>query len=79
MLLPRAGACFYMVCLLLSQANVVNVSPGTQYTVTVAAASGSSSNISPGVSRMINTNESGEIHGDRERGGSQRGGWGRTC
>ncbi|CAG13065.1 unnamed protein product [Tetraodon nigroviridis] len=38
-------------------ADVVNVSPGTQYTVTVAAASASSSNISPGVSRMINTNE----------------------
>ncbi|XP_070763484.1 phosphatidylinositol phosphatase PTPRQ [Enoplosus armatus] len=38
------------------QADVVNVSPGTQYTVTVTAAS--SSNISPGVSRMINTNES---------------------
>uniref|UniRef100_A0A3B5AC43 Protein tyrosine phosphatase receptor type Q n=1 Tax=Stegastes partitus TaxID=144197 RepID=A0A3B5AC43_9TELE len=35
---------------------VVNVSPGTQYTVTVTAAV--SSNISPGVSRMINTNES---------------------
>ncbi|XP_049430343.1 phosphatidylinositol phosphatase PTPRQ isoform X2 [Epinephelus fuscoguttatus] len=39
------------------QADVVNVSPGTQYSVTVTAAS-SSSNISPGVSRMINTNES---------------------
>ncbi|KAK2842216.1 hypothetical protein Q5P01_012416 [Channa striata] len=39
------------------QANVVNVSSGTQYTVTVTAAS-SSSNISPGVSRMITTNES---------------------
>ncbi|KAM3608908.1 uncharacterized protein V6R79_006653 [Siganus canaliculatus] len=38
------------------QADVVNVSPGTEYTVTVTAAS--SSNISPGVSRMINTNES---------------------
>ncbi|XP_022610349.1 phosphatidylinositol phosphatase PTPRQ [Seriola dumerili] len=38
------------------QADVVNVSPGTQYSVTVTAAS--SSNISPGVSRMINTNES---------------------
>ncbi|XP_008281722.1 phosphatidylinositol phosphatase PTPRQ [Stegastes partitus] len=38
------------------QADVVNVSPGTQYTVTVTAAV--SSNISPGVSRMINTNES---------------------
>ncbi|XP_076588486.1 phosphatidylinositol phosphatase PTPRQ [Chaetodon auriga] len=38
------------------QADVVNVSPGMQYTVTVTAAS--SSNISPGVSRMINTNES---------------------
>ncbi|XP_049930076.1 phosphatidylinositol phosphatase PTPRQ isoform X4 [Epinephelus moara] len=41
------------------QANVVNVSPGTHYSVTVtAASSSSSSNISPGVSRMINTNES---------------------
>ncbi|XP_078024039.1 phosphatidylinositol phosphatase PTPRQ [Epinephelus lanceolatus] len=40
------------------QADVVNVSPGTQYSVTVTAASSSSSNISPGVSRMINTNES---------------------
>ncbi|KAM9377392.1 phosphatidylinositol phosphatase PTPRQ [Pholidichthys leucotaenia] len=38
------------------QAEVGNVSPGTQYTVTVTAAS--SSNISPGVSRKINTNES---------------------
>ncbi|XP_075894107.1 phosphatidylinositol phosphatase PTPRQ isoform X3 [Nelusetta ayraudi] len=45
------------------QADVVDVSPGTEYTVTVTAsssssASASSSNISPGVSRMINTNES---------------------
>ncbi|XP_045893416.1 phosphatidylinositol phosphatase PTPRQ isoform X2 [Micropterus dolomieu] len=39
-----------------SKADVVNVSPGTQYAVTVTAAS--SSNISPGVSRMINTNGS---------------------
>ncbi|KAA8590153.1 hypothetical protein FQN60_014087 [Etheostoma spectabile] len=39
-----------------SQADVVNVSPRTQYSVTVTAAS--SSNISPGVSRMITTNES---------------------
>ncbi|XP_034444644.1 phosphatidylinositol phosphatase PTPRQ isoform X3 [Hippoglossus hippoglossus] len=38
------------------QADVVNVSPGKQFTVTVSA--GSSSNISPGISRMINTNES---------------------
>ncbi|XP_035762942.1 phosphatidylinositol phosphatase PTPRQ isoform X1 [Neolamprologus brichardi] len=38
------------------QADVVNVSPKTQYTVTVTAAS--SSNISPGVSRMINRNGS---------------------
>ncbi|XP_078113021.1 phosphatidylinositol phosphatase PTPRQ [Sander vitreus] len=38
------------------QADVVNVSPRTQYSVTITAAS--SSNISPGVSRMINTNES---------------------
>ncbi|XP_032379548.1 phosphatidylinositol phosphatase PTPRQ isoform X1 [Etheostoma spectabile] len=38
------------------QADVVNVSPRTQYSVTVTAAS--SSNISPGVSRMITTNES---------------------
>ncbi|XP_042351374.1 phosphatidylinositol phosphatase PTPRQ [Plectropomus leopardus] len=38
------------------QADVVNVSPGSQYSVTVTAAS--SPNISPGVSRMINTNES---------------------
>ncbi|XP_035497594.2 phosphatidylinositol phosphatase PTPRQ isoform X3 [Scophthalmus maximus] len=38
------------------QADVVNVSPGTQFTATVTAAS--SSNISPGVSRMITTNES---------------------
>ncbi|KAM7414498.1 hypothetical protein PAMA_019354 [Pampus argenteus] len=38
------------------RADVISVSPGTQYTVTVTAAS--SSNISPGVSRMINTNES---------------------
>ncbi|XP_068458999.1 phosphatidylinositol phosphatase PTPRQ isoform X2 [Clinocottus analis] len=37
------------------QADVVNVTPGTQYSVTVTAVS--SSNISPGVSRMINTNE----------------------
>lgn len=67
MLLPSAGFCFYMACFLLSQADVVNVSPGTKYTVTVAAASASSSNISPGVSRMINTNESGEINAERER------------
>lgn len=46
------------VVLLFSQADVANVSPGMQYTVTVTAAS--SSNISPGVSRMINTNDSGE-------------------
>ncbi|XP_026221120.1 LOW QUALITY PROTEIN: phosphatidylinositol phosphatase PTPRQ [Anabas testudineus] len=38
------------------QADVANVSPGTQYTVMVTAAS--SSNISPGISRMINTNDS---------------------
>nr|XP_020467948.1 phosphatidylinositol phosphatase PTPRQ isoform X2 [Monopterus albus] len=38
------------------QADVVSVSPGTKYTVTVTAAS--SSNIGPGVSRMVNTNES---------------------
>ncbi|KAM8751980.1 phosphatidylinositol phosphatase PTPRQ [Acanthopagrus schlegelii] len=38
------------------QADVENVSPGTQYTAMVTASS--SSNISPGVSRMINTNES---------------------
>ncbi|XP_004553302.3 phosphatidylinositol phosphatase PTPRQ isoform X1 [Maylandia zebra] len=38
------------------QADVVNVSPKTQYTVTVTAAS--SSNISRGVSRMINRNGS---------------------
>ncbi|XP_047451818.1 phosphatidylinositol phosphatase PTPRQ, partial [Mugil cephalus] len=38
------------------QADVVNVNPGTQYSVTVAAAS--SSNISPGVSRTINTAQS---------------------
>ncbi|XP_037307184.2 phosphatidylinositol phosphatase PTPRQ [Pungitius pungitius] len=38
------------------QADVVNVTAGTRYSVTVSAAS--SSNISPGVSRMINTNES---------------------
>ncbi|KAF3688867.1 Phosphatidylinositol phosphatase PTPRQ [Channa argus] len=38
------------------RADVVSVSSGTQYTVTVTAAS--SSNISPGVSRMITTNES---------------------
>ncbi|KAM9854760.1 phosphatidylinositol phosphatase PTPRQ [Aulostomus maculatus] len=38
------------------QADVVSVSPGTQYTLTVTAAS--SSNISPGVSRIVNTNES---------------------
>ncbi|CAK6951123.1 phosphatidylinositol phosphatase PTPRQ [Scomber scombrus] len=38
------------------QANVNSVSPGTQYTVTVTAVS--SSNFSPGVSRMITTNES---------------------
>lgn len=63
--------CFYMACFLLSQADVVNVSPGTQYTVTVAAASASSSNIGPGVSRMINTNESGEIHTHRERESTQ--------
>uniref|UniRef100_A0A7N8XXA1 Protein tyrosine phosphatase receptor type Q n=1 Tax=Mastacembelus armatus TaxID=205130 RepID=A0A7N8XXA1_9TELE len=45
------------ICVLLfSQADVISVSPRTQYTVTVTAAS--SSNISPGVSRMINTNES---------------------
>lgn len=48
-----------------SQADVVDVSPGTEYTVTVTASSSSSasssSNISPGVSRMINTNESGEM------------------
>ncbi|XP_068168501.1 phosphatidylinositol phosphatase PTPRQ isoform X2 [Antennarius striatus] len=41
------------------QADVVNVSPGTQYTATVTAAS--SSNISPGISRMINTNESDPV------------------
>uniref|UniRef100_G3PI72 Protein tyrosine phosphatase receptor type Q n=1 Tax=Gasterosteus aculeatus TaxID=69293 RepID=G3PI72_GASAC len=39
-----------------SQADVVNVTAGTRYSVTVSAAS--SSNIGPGVSRMINTNES---------------------
>ncbi|XP_034542203.1 phosphatidylinositol phosphatase PTPRQ [Notolabrus celidotus] len=38
------------------QADVVSVTPGTQYTATVTASS--SSFISPGVSRMINTNES---------------------
>ncbi|KAM4554453.1 phosphatidylinositol phosphatase PTPRQ [Fundulus diaphanus] len=38
------------------QADVVDVSPGTQYSVTVSAAS--SSKGSPGVSRMITTNES---------------------
>ncbi|XP_077939126.1 LOW QUALITY PROTEIN: phosphatidylinositol phosphatase PTPRQ [Gasterosteus aculeatus] len=38
------------------QADVVNVTAGTRYSVTVSAAS--SSNIGPGVSRMINTNES---------------------
>ncbi|XP_065812716.1 phosphatidylinositol phosphatase PTPRQ [Labrus bergylta] len=38
------------------QADVVSVSPGTQYTATVTVSS--SSVISPGVSRMINTNES---------------------
>ncbi|XP_061578770.1 phosphatidylinositol phosphatase PTPRQ [Cololabis saira] len=38
------------------QVDAMNVSPGTQYTATVTAAS--SSNISPGVSRMITTNES---------------------
>ncbi|XP_070686459.1 phosphatidylinositol phosphatase PTPRQ [Pempheris klunzingeri] len=38
------------------QADVVSVSPGTQYTVTVTASA--SANISPGVSRMISTNES---------------------
>ncbi|XP_063754724.1 phosphatidylinositol phosphatase PTPRQ [Eleginops maclovinus] len=43
------------------EADVVNVSPGTQYSVTISTSSSSSSssnNISPGVSRMINTNES---------------------
>eukprot|EP00066_Takifugu_rubripes_P016017 XP_011605283.1 PREDICTED: phosphatidylinositol phosphatase PTPRQ [Takifugu rubripes] len=48
--------CTYNVSV--ERADVVNVSPGTQYAVTVGAASASSSNISPGVSRMINTNES---------------------
>ncbi|KAM8861703.1 LOW QUALITY PROTEIN: phosphatidylinositol phosphatase PTPRQ [Synchiropus picturatus] len=38
------------------QADVANVSPGTRSTLTVTAAS--SSNISPGVSRIVNTNES---------------------
>ncbi|XP_036006075.1 phosphatidylinositol phosphatase PTPRQ [Fundulus heteroclitus] len=38
------------------RADVVDVSPGTQYSVTVSAASSSKS--SPGVSRMITTNES---------------------
>ncbi|CAB1422352.1 unnamed protein product, partial [Pleuronectes platessa] len=38
------------------QADVVDVSPGKQFSVTVSAAS--SSNISPGISRMISTNES---------------------
>ncbi|XP_008410634.1 phosphatidylinositol phosphatase PTPRQ isoform X3 [Poecilia reticulata] len=38
------------------QADVVDVSPGTQYSVTVSA--GSSSKNSPGVSRMITTNQS---------------------
>lgn len=47
-----------MLCFL--QADVVNVTAGTRYSVTVSAAS--SSNIGPGVSRMINTNESGESH-----------------
>ncbi|XP_028306525.1 phosphatidylinositol phosphatase PTPRQ isoform X2 [Gouania willdenowi] len=42
--------------LYLEQVHVQNVSPGTQYTVTVTAVS--SSNNSPRVSRMINTNES---------------------
>lgn len=52
-------ACAVTRCVLLfPKVDAVNVSPGTQYTVTVTAAS--SSNISPGVSRMITTNESGE-------------------
>ncbi|XP_041854149.1 phosphatidylinositol phosphatase PTPRQ [Melanotaenia boesemani] len=56
-LLPNQGkVIFYPAHDGYIQVNVVNVSPGTQYTVTVTAAS--SSNISPGVSRMINTNES---------------------
>ncbi|GLD58656.1 phosphatidylinositol phosphatase PTPRQ, partial [Lates japonicus] len=58
------GMAFFSLTLLLtlclghvrSQADVVSVSPGTQYTVTVTAAS--STNIGPGVSRMIDTNES---------------------
>lgn len=66
-LLSCALFCFLHGVSFLSQADVVNVSPGTQYAVTVGAASASSSNISPGVSRMINTNESGENHRERER------------
>ncbi|MED6259132.1 hypothetical protein ATANTOWER_017456 [Ataeniobius toweri] len=42
--------------LLFPQANVVDVSPGTQYIVTVSAATSSKS--SPGVSRIIFTNPS---------------------
>uniref|UniRef100_A0A3B3UF84 Protein tyrosine phosphatase receptor type Q n=1 Tax=Poecilia latipinna TaxID=48699 RepID=A0A3B3UF84_9TELE len=44
------------VFLLFPQADVVDVSPGTQYSVTVSADSSSKS--SPGVSRMIITNQS---------------------
>ncbi|XP_056272982.1 phosphatidylinositol phosphatase PTPRQ [Pseudoliparis swirei] len=56
-LLPNQGkVTVYPACDRYIQAAVVNVTPGTQYSVTVTAVS--SSNISPGVSRMINTNES---------------------
>ncbi|XP_061534226.1 phosphatidylinositol phosphatase PTPRQ isoform X1 [Phycodurus eques] len=44
------------VALVHSKADVDSVSPSTQYTLTVTAAS--STNISPGVSRMLNANES---------------------
>ncbi|XP_031716794.1 phosphatidylinositol phosphatase PTPRQ [Anarrhichthys ocellatus] len=57
-LLPNQGkVTVYPACDEYIQADVVNVTPGTRYSVTVTAVS-SSSNISPGVSRMINTNES---------------------
>ncbi|KAM8891585.1 phosphatidylinositol phosphatase PTPRQ isoform 2-T2 [Spinachia spinachia] len=56
-LVPNQGkVTVYPACDGYIKADVVNVTAGTRYSVTVSAAS--SSNISPGVSRMINTNDS---------------------
>ncbi|TNN25855.1 Phosphatidylinositol phosphatase PTPRQ [Liparis tanakae] len=54
--MKRNGTHTDCVFVVLWQADVVSVTPGTQYSVTVSAVSSSVS--SPGVSRMIHTNES---------------------